>query len=266
MDAPFADIAFLASSPNRVGVLETLADGPRARHALQAELEISQPTASRILRDLQKRNWIDRTEAGYELTRLGELTICAFTQLREQLETIHHLSDVAAMLPENGFDFDLSRLRTADIVRIAQGDSGLARTYENAQLESAEHVRILTAFVPREGVKTSWRQVTTGDQHFELVVAASTVPVIRTDSDLARWTREMLTSDRTDIYQYEGDVAYPILITDDTVHLALPRTDETDGAWISSNDEQVLDWAVATFTRHKERAVRLTADDISTEG
>ena len=252
MDTPFEDIAFLANSPNRVGVLETLAEGPRDRHDLQAELDISQPTASRI-----------RRGAEYELTRVGELTITAFTGLREQLAAVHHLSGVASMLPEDGFDFDLARLRTADVVRIAEGDSGLARTHENAQLASADRVRILTAFAPRESVKTTWRQVTEGNQRFELVLEAGTIQAIRADPDKARWVRETLASDRAEVYRFQGSVDYPLLITDETVHLALPRNDEADGAWISSDDEAVLAWATARFERHRDHSERLTEDDVS---
>ena len=262
MDAPFEDIAFLATSPNRVGVLEALVEGPRDRHDLQAELGISQPTASRILRDLRDREWIVRRGSEYELTRVGDLTFTAFMDLYEQLDTIHHLSGVAPMLPEEGFDFDLARLRTADVVRIAEGESGLARTHETAQLASADHVRILTAFTPRQGVKTVWRQVTEEDQRFELVIENGTIPGIRADADLARWTRELLASDNAEIYRYDETIAYPVLLTDDTVHLALPKDDATGGAWISTDDEVVLDWATATFEEHRDQAVRLTEDEV----
>lgn len=261
MDAPFEDITFLATSPNRVGVLEALAEGPRDRHDLQAALGISQPTASRILRDLRDREWVVRHGDEYELTRVGELTIEAFTDLREQLDAVHHLSSVASMLPDEGFDFDLARLGTADIVRTAEGESGLARTHETAQIASADHVRILTAFAPRDGAKTAWRQVTKEDQCFELVIEEGTVPIIRADSDLARWHKDMLASGQVEIYRYDEDIAYPILITDDTVHLVLPKDDATGGVWISTDDEVVLDWAASTFENHRDRAVRLTEDD-----
>lgn len=55
----------------------------------------------------------------------------------------------------------------------------------------------------------------------------------------APWTRDILASDRAEVYRRERNIAYPILITDDTVHLALPRDDEIDWAWISSDDEMV---------------------------
>jgi len=134
MEESFEDIAFLATSRNRVGVLKALAEGSRDRYDLQAELGISQPTASRILRDLQDREWIVRVGTEYELTRVGRLTIGAFTDLQEQLEAVHHLSGVAALLPDEGFDFNLAQLRTADVVRIEEGEGGLARTHENAHL------------------------------------------------------------------------------------------------------------------------------------
>lgn len=266
MDAPSEDIAFLASSPNRVGVLEALAEGPCDRHDLQAELDISQPTASRILRALSDREWIVRHGDEYELTRVGKLTVEAFTDLRERLAAIHHLGGVASMLPEEGFDFDFARLRTADLVRTTEGDSGLARTHENAQLASADHVRILTSFAPREGVETTWRQVTMKGQRFELIIEASTLSIIQADEDLARWTREILASDRAEIYRYDEEIAYPMLITDDTVHLALPKDDETGGAWVSTDDGVVIDWAESAFENYRDQAVKLMEGDFSALG
>lgn len=263
MGSPDEDIAFLATSKNRIGVLEVLANAPRDRLDLQAELDISQPTASRILRDLRERGWVVRAGDEYELTAVGELTIAAFTDLREHLEAVHHLSDVAPMLPEEGFGFDLARLRSADVVRVAEGDSGLARTHEVAQLASADRVRILTAFAPRDGVETVWRQVTEAGQRFELVVEADTVPVMRSDPDLARWSQEMLATDRAEFYRYDGDVAHPILVTDDTVHLALPREADEGAAWISTDDVSVREWAEATIADHREEAVALTEDDFA---
>lgn len=261
MESPFEDVAFLATSRNRVAVLDALAERPLDRRDLQATVDVSQPTASRILRDLRERGWVVRAGDEYELTAVGELTIAAFADLRERLDAVHHLSEVAPMLPEEGFGFDLARLRTADVVRVAEGESGLARTHEVAQLASADRVRILTAFAPRDGVETVWRQVTEAGQRFELVVEADTVDVMRSDPDLARWCREMLASGRAEAYRYDGNVVHPILVTDDTVHLALPRDVEGGGAWISTDDEVVLQWAEATFEEHREGAVALTADD-----
>lgn len=261
MVTPFEEIAFLATSRNRVGVLKSLEKSPRDRKSLQAELGISQPTASRILRDLRERKWIVRDRDGYELTWVGEQTTRAFSNLQEKLDAVHHLKDIAPLLPEEGFDFDLARLRTADVVRIAEGESGLSRTHENAHLASAAHVRILTAFVPQQGVKTTWHQVTGGKQDLELVIEADTVSVIRADPDLTQWTREMLASDRAEVYRYDGDIDFPILITDDTVHLAFPKDDVEGMAWISTTDEGVLDWAEAKFENHRERAEQLTEDN-----
>jgi len=70
----------------------------------------------------------------------------------------------------------------------------------------------------------------------------------------------MIESDRAEVYRYDGDIAFPILITDHIVHLALSKDSVGGMAWISTTDEVVRDWAEATFEEHRDEAVRLTGE------
>lgn len=263
MSSPFEDIAFLAASRNRVTVLEALADQPHDRHGLQTRLDISQPTASRILRDLREHEWVTRNGNRYELTPVGEFVIAAFTDLQEQFETIHHLRDVIPLLPDQDYDFDLRRFRSADVVRFAAGSTGKTLSHEVAQYHAADRVQIVTDSAPREGVEAVWNQVTEEGQHLNVVLTRGAVTSIRGDPDLARWTREMLASGRARVHQYDGDLPAPIIITDDTVNLALPSDEEESGGWITTTDQEVLAWAEETFEEYRDQAVPLTADDFS---
>lgn len=100
-----------------------------------------------------------------------------------------------------------------------------------------------------------------GGTSAELVIEASTASFIRADPDLSRWTRQMPVTDRARVYRHNGEITYPTLVTDDAVHVALPRDGATGRAWTSTSDEVVADRAEATFGDHRVQAVRLTADD-----
>lgn len=261
MASPLEDLAFLAASRNRVDMLETLAEGSHDRRGLQAALDISQPTASRILRDCQERGWVVRTSDGYTLTPMGESVVAAFVDFRERLETTHHLRDILPLLPDEAFDFEIARLRSADIVQVSVGARGLARAHELAHIAAGDHLRILTEYAPRKVVEEVWRQVMTEGLDIEVVLETDAVSNIQADSDLSRWHREMLKTDRAELYRFEGDIPAVLYIVDETVHIGLPGDEEPGGAWISTDDEMVFNWAERTFEEYRDQGVPLEAKD-----
>lgn len=64
-DAPLDDIAFLARSAHRVGVLDALAEGQRERDQLRDATGASSPTLGRILADFEERHWVARDGRPY---------------------------------------------------------------------------------------------------------------------------------------------------------------------------------------------------------
>lgn len=109
MDSAVEDIEFLARSDHRVGVLETLTEGPCDRTNLRAATGASSPTMGRILGDFERRRWVDRDGPTYELTSLGEFVTERFFDLREAMEIEHKLRDVWQWLPREmeGFTINL---------------------------------------------------------------------------------------------------------------------------------------------------------------
>ncbi|RQH03436.1 helix-turn-helix transcriptional regulator [Natrarchaeobius oligotrophus] len=108
MDTTLDDIEFLVSSDHRVGVLESLTDGPRDRNDLRTETGASSPTLSRILTDFQDRYWIERSEKTYQLTDLGEFVADQFEEFRDSMTYQRQLREVWPWLPHeiDGFSVD----------------------------------------------------------------------------------------------------------------------------------------------------------------
>ena len=100
-------IQFLATSPHRVGVLETLADGPTDRRALCEVTGASSPTVGRVLGDFEDNRWIVRDDSEYELTALGEYVADRFLTLRDAMEIEEKLRDVWQWLPHEMPDFSV---------------------------------------------------------------------------------------------------------------------------------------------------------------
>lgn len=109
MDSVLEEIAFLARSSHRLGVMKGLTDGAREREGLRAATGASTPTMSRILTDFEDRRWIVRDGPTYYLTPLGEFVAERFLGLREAMEIERKLRDVWQWLPREmeGFSVDL---------------------------------------------------------------------------------------------------------------------------------------------------------------
>lgn len=109
MGAPIEEIEFLASSKNRVGVLDALAEGGCDRAELQSRTGAHASTIGRVLGDFEERWWIERSGPTYELTPLGEFVVERFSALRDAMETEGKIRDVWRWLPREmeGFSVDL---------------------------------------------------------------------------------------------------------------------------------------------------------------
>ncbi|WP_224271077.1 helix-turn-helix transcriptional regulator [Haloprofundus salinisoli] len=103
------NIQFLATSAHRVGVLETLRDGPTDRRELCEATGASSPTVGRVLADFQERKWLVRDGSTYGLTPLGEYVADRFLALQDAMEIEEKLRHVWQWLPVEmpGFSVDL---------------------------------------------------------------------------------------------------------------------------------------------------------------
>ncbi|WP_331233167.1 helix-turn-helix transcriptional regulator [Natronorarus salvus] len=109
MDATLDDIAFLVRSKHRVRVLETLHEHSRDRRELRAATGASSPTIGRVLTDLEDRHWIEREDATYELTTLGEFVADRFAAFSEAMTVERRIREVWPWLPHgiDGFGVEM---------------------------------------------------------------------------------------------------------------------------------------------------------------
>ena len=109
------DVEFLSRSQSRVAVLDALNEKPPTRDELKKATEASRTTLSRTLADFEDRGWIERPDRGYALTPVGSFIASEVTRLLENIETAKQLDGTLGWLTTDEFDFDLRRLRDADV-------------------------------------------------------------------------------------------------------------------------------------------------------
>lgn len=262
---PLDDVAFLARSPHRVKVLETLDAGARSRPDIHEATGIPQPTLGRILGGFADRNWIERDGREYALTPLGRLVFGAFEGLLDTVETVQRLDDVVGLLPNEQLDFDVQRLGAATITTPETGDVlGHVRRAEEL-IAAAEHLRILTNTMMPAALETLRdRVVNTGESELlvESVITGDAIEQALANPSLVDLIRDLLESGQSPVYQYDGSVPMTLAIADGTAVLAPEDEQGIPGALVETDDEAVRTWIEAQFDSYREQSTELTVDDL----
>ena len=263
--AALDDIVFLARSPNRVEVLETLSSGPHNRAALQEATDISRPTVGRIVNEFQARGLVTQTGQEYTTSPLGEFLATEFQSLLEGAETMRKLRGVVEWLPTDEFDFTLDCFADATITTPRPGDPTAPVRRAAALIREADHLRFLcSAFAPSM-YEAIWQRTVHDDQTTVGVMATELIDAIREESRTVTVIRETIASDEATLYQYEGQCSYDIAVFDETIAgLLLLDDDGHAHAVIDTEDEEVLSWVTATIDAHQREADLLDADTFTT--
>lgn len=252
------DVSFLAASTNRGRALAALAEGPRERTDIEDALGVSRVTAKRILDDFEARGWVVREGRTYRITPLGDTLASAFEELLETVSTTRTLSTVLPWLPDS-FDVDLRRLSEVRVTIPSPSDSVAPVRRSSELMRQAREVRGLATGIAPETLQVNRDRVVGGDQSFEVVFSEGVLEVVRSDSRMTRWLREILEAGGR-AYVHE-DVAYMLGEFDrETVVLGLNDPAGAPRAVLESDDEAMLEWFGRQFETHRSEARPLDAE------
>lgn len=257
IQAPLEEIEFLARSPNRVRVLAALVAGPRERHEIEDITGVSRATLARILDDFEKRRWAVRNGRQYATTRVGDYVIREFTDLLQHFEPVPVLNEVVQWFPEKGFDFDLSCLVGAEIIRPTRNDALAPTTHITRRLRTADRVRVISYSHLPDVMEECWRGTVEGTLELESVVDRGVLDSIGTDSRMIDHAQEMIESGQAEFFWYEGTIPFTVFLVDDTVLLCLSGGEGAPHAVIETTDETVRSWAESTVDAYRREGERL---------
>jgi predicted transcriptional regulator len=254
-----ADVDYLTRSPNRVRVLSGLSESPRERRELAEETGITRPTLSRILDELVERGWVARDGRTYHATALGRFLAGEFEAFVERVRPVALLDDVARWFPREGFEFELDRLATAEVVTATPTNAVAPTTHAVRELRGATEVTVVSPAVLPSAIEACRDPTVDGDQRIVAVVTAAVVDALREDPALSATLHEMLTAGRTELYRYDGRIPYPLLVTDDRVTIILSDDEGAPHAAVTSEDDAVRSWARTTAGAFRAEATRVPA-------
>lgn len=181
---PLDDISFLVRSPNRVAVLEALADGPYSRQILVEETLASRVTVGRVLTDFERRGWAVRTESGYEATRQGRLIARELDSFRTRLRSLGRLAPLIECLPLDRFDVPLEGFVDARVTLPTATEPNRHHQHIGLVGARADRVRMYAQGVTREALAIHRAAVEDASQRVELVLTREAMDVVRANDHL----------------------------------------------------------------------------------
>ncbi len=249
MSSSLEEIEFLARSPHRVEVLESLAEAPRTRHELKERADVSRITIRRLLDDLEDRGWIDHDDGQYESTAKGRIVAREFARLQSNLSVADDLTEALPWLPTREFDFDLAYLRDADVLLTSDWENQTEVIRHAADLVEGTQRIAGTAIGFSHAVVDEIRDhVVEGNGEFEVVINAACQRMIRNDPDLRERFQEMLASGDATLHHYTGDRPLHMVVTfDDRVQICGHVEHGPPPGSVESTDPRVLAWARSYF-------------------
>jgi len=207
---------------------------------------VTRVTLSRILGDLEERDWIVRQNGVYTLTGLGELVYDDFTQLLGTVSIGQEYPDVIQRLPTRWFDFDLQCLAEGELVADQSADPlAAARIVANAIQDASSFRSLLGTFIalPMYTYEEAVRAGTEADG--TVVFDRDLTETMLSDPDLrGRWqTIEAATSSVT-YYSLDEPVPCSIdLIDGETAFLTVDRERDIGFDIIRCTNPDVIGWA-----------------------
>ena len=261
MEETLAEIEFLALSPNRVTVLESLAEGRHSRSDLAEATGASQATLGRILGDFEERDWVTRVGGGYEATATGQLVADGFRDLLDVMAVERELRDIVAYLPTGEMEFDLRHLADANIVTPSQTrpNAPLQRLLE--LMRAASSVTAFSHALNDQSLSVVADGL--GDREFEAVLTREAVDSLTADETLRARLSRVVSDPSADIRVAHGDIPVAVTIADDVVNLLVRDDRGVVQASVDTTDPAVREWAERRYEHYRVNSEPLTVEDLS---
>lgn len=259
MVAPIDDIAFLARSETRVGVLRALEERPRDRRDVATTTDTPRSTLSRTLSELEDRGWIERNGQLYELTTAGTLVIEQFVPLLDTVSVLQELGDAIDLLPLDETDLTVKHLADAQFMTPTGLNPTAHFDYGIERLRKADRFRCVARTAPPRYVEAIHEGVVSQRLTAECVLDSTYLDDLQDGSDLKQCWDEITIESKT-VRRSEESIPFVLLVLDETVHLWLCDEKGESQGLLESENSDVLSWANTMVDRYLERSQSIASD------
>ncbi|GGN90359.1 MULTISPECIES: helix-turn-helix transcriptional regulator [Haloarcula] len=255
-----ADAArFLADSPDRLALLERLADEPGTPSDLDDDLGQSRRSVQRNLAAFAERGWARKHDGAYDLTTAGRLITRRHRSYLDALAAIESWEPLFAHLPADQAPRP-EHLADATLVGSEpdQPQAPVSHYVESIASASTDSIRMLSPVLSRLFHDAHAGQVLDGVTH-ELVLDGPTVQRAREQNPAEFAT--VVGVPGFSLYRHPDPLSFGLTLTDDRVFLLAYDDQGQLHALADGSDPAFYEWASTCFERHRDRSEHVSGLD-----
>ena len=255
MGADDFDEELLETAVTRKPVLAALAEEPHHRRELQEKLGLSKTTCHRIVRAFDDSGLLRRTDAGYELTRFGEVVAEAVERFDETVRTAHRMEPLLEAFETAGLAVDVELFTDATITTPEPGDPYPFVDRSMELFRDSETIRVIdrNQFIPPLYVEKALEIAIETGMRGKFIVPESVA--LETVTGMPELQRQVADGDATGKWFVYEDIPFGMALYDE--HLDLRAyDDETDRPLllVDTDDPDAIAWAEDIYERYRRRA------------
>lgn len=261
MSDPLGIVVFLAGSPNRVRVLEALADEPRTGPELREATGVNRATLGRVLRECEARGWVERDRGRYTVTPECRHLLAAFSSMIDTVAAVDRLGELVRWFPFEDVGFELGALRDANVVRPDRADAIRPVTHSVSLVEWAEEIRVIASQHALPALEAFHEGVEAGRLRLDLLGSDEVMASIRGSDPDADVARALVASDRARLYRAGSLPPYNLADNDGTIVFALGDERGAPQGLVTSTHPAVREWFDERFEAVRAEATELSVED-----
>jgi predicted transcriptional regulator len=249
------DARFLANSPDRLALLERLQAGAASPATLAEDLDCARRSVQRNLAAFAERDWVERSDGGYQLTTVGTLVSCTHADYLDRLASLDSYAPLLRHLdPEHAPE--LERLEDSELVVASEADPQAPIHAYAERLRGFEGGRLRTCSPvlsrPFHEAHASLALVGT---HTELLLSTAT----------ARRARELnpmefaavLRSGALDLYTRPEPIPFGLAVDGEALLLSAYDDEGHLQACLHGTAPELVEWAESQFETLQATAQRV---------
>lgn len=249
-------IKYLASSTNRVRLLETLRDHPSRPSALVDRCSVARSTIHRNLNELGDLGWVRRENGHYRTTDTGALVLKKYDELYQTIERVDKAEPFRICFEREDVEFPLEGLDTATVREgTAENPHAALHYYTESIPDSIERFRGISPVVSPM-FNNAYRDRLPAATHSELIIDEG---VLATSQDAYPDAFEYsLSLDSLEIYVHPTSLTFGLAIFDGERTFVSAYDEQSRlRAVLDSSDDDLLEWATDVYETCREGTTSL---------
>ncbi len=238
----------------RHSTFEAFGHRPLDKRDLAEELEVSRPTAHRIISSFEDSELITRVDGGYELTRYGEIVGDAVNTYIQDISTATSLKPLLNGLPED-LEFDHRLFSTAVVTDATYDDPFRPMNRFIELFKGATQIKAFNkSFLEPMYIDLAYEQIEAGMES-DIIYDPKVIELILAEyPNIAHkaFENEHMTA------SLHSELPIALALFKDRIGIGIhTESMGTPVSWIDTDNPEAIAWGEAVFERYKSNATPL---------